>query len=85
MTVEPSRAVALTTTTSQLFQPAVHLLFVSCDVVEEDFLQERSTLLLCTGLSVHDHGEDTIQPETGGREKGRRMNKMTNKGRKYVE
>ena len=44
-----------------------HVLLVRGDVVEEDLLQQRGTLVLCTGLSVHDHRKDSVQPETGGR------------------
>ena len=34
----------------------------SCDVSEDDLLQEAHALLLCPHLPVHHHWENTIQP-----------------------
>ena len=40
----------------------VALLVKSCDVSEDDLLQEAHALLLCPHLPVHHHWENTIQP-----------------------
>ena len=36
----------------------------SCDICEDDLLQEAHTLLLCPHLPVHHHRENTLQPQS---------------------